>query len=96
MCLAAAFGKTRPATNASGLSSHRHGAPNQTIQILPRTTNLEAVAAPSGPPPEQDVPIPVPPVTRLFVEQTQVKGRERAERTQLQGHNPSCLPCHTT
>ncbi|GBF90819.1 hypothetical protein Rsub_03673 [Raphidocelis subcapitata] len=44
------------------------------IKILPRTANLEASAAPGGPPPEQDVPLPVPAKTRLYVEQTQ---RER-------------------
>lgn len=40
---------------------------------MPRTANLEALAAPSGPPAEQDVPLPVPAKTRLYVEQTQVR-----------------------
>lgn len=46
------------------------------IKILPRSTDLEAKAQSSGPPPEQDIPLAVPRKTRLFVEQTQ---REREQ-----------------
>jgi hypothetical protein len=52
-------------------------------QILPRTANLEAASAPTGPPPEQDVPLAVPAKTRLYVEQTQVRGRGRVLQWQL-------------
>jgi hypothetical protein len=53
---------------------HPHPSRPLNSQIMPRTANLEAPSAPSGPPPEQDVPLAVPPKTRLYVEQTQ---RER-------------------
>lgn len=50
------------------------------IKMLSRaasTAALEALSAPAGPPPEQDVPLAVPKKTRLYVEQTQ-REREQA------------------
>lgn len=38
---------------------------------MPRTAILEAPSSAGGPPPEQDVPLPVPAKTRLYVEQMQ-------------------------
>lgn len=50
------------------------------IKMLPRSANLEVSRAPSGPPPEQDVPLPVPQKTKLYVEQTQ---RERQQAVDM-------------
>lgn len=51
------------------------------LQILPRTADLEAAAAiTAGPPQEQDIPLDVPKKTRLYVEQTQ---RERQQAVDM-------------
>ena len=42
-----------------------------------RTADIEHFNRISGPPPEQDIPLPVPKKTKLYVEQTQ-RERERA------------------
>lgn len=47
------------------------------VRILPRNTKFNSEAA-SGPPPEQDIPLPVPKKTQLYVEQTQ---REHKQAT---------------
>ncbi|GMH36088.1 hypothetical protein BSKO_03956 [Bryopsis sp. KO-2023] len=39
------------------------------IKILPRSANLEASSAFTGPPPEQDIPLKIPKKTKLYVEQ---------------------------
>ena len=51
-----------------------HGKGALTIKIWRRTADIESMHPISGPPPEQDVPLPVPKKTKLYVEQTQ---RER-------------------
>jgi Bardet-Biedl syndrome 1 protein len=47
------------------------------IKILDRRANLGVSTAAAGPPAEQDIPLPVPKKTRLYVEQTQ-REREQA------------------
>ena len=51
-----------------------HGQGSLTIKIWRRLLDVDAMTADSGPPPEQDIPLPVPKKTKLYVEQTQ---RER-------------------
>lgn len=54
---------------------HSQGA--LTIKMWKRTADIEHFNRISGPPPEQDIPLPVPKKTKLYVEQTQ-RERERA------------------
>jgi len=54
------------------VTASRSGA--LTFKMTKRTATFKAPETPSGPPPEQDIPLAVPKKTRLYVEQTQ---RER-------------------
>mmetsp|Transcript_36995 Transcript_36995/g.44743 ORF Transcript_36995/g.44743 Transcript_36995/m.44743 type:complete len:613 (+) Transcript_36995:397-2235(+) len=54
-----------------------HSSGSLTFKILPRHANLEVSSNPTGPPPEQDIPLNVPKKTKLYVEQTQ-REREQA------------------
>lgn len=45
-----------------------------TFKMTKRTATFKAIEGAAGPPPEQDIPLPVPKKTKLYVEQTQ---RER-------------------
>eukprot|EP01038_Epipyxis_sp_PR26KG_P009508 gene9508-12808_t len=54
-----------------------HGQGAMTIKILKRTADVEGLSVATGPPPEQDIPLPVPKKTKLYVEQTQ-REREKA------------------
>jgi len=56
-----------------------HGKGALTIKIWKRTNKLELLKAESGPPAEQDVAIPVPKKTRLYVEQLQREKEQGAE-----------------
>jgi Bardet-Biedl syndrome 1 protein len=51
-----------------------HGQGALTVKIWKRAVDAEAMSGSNGPPPEQDIPLPVPKKTKLYVEQTQ---RER-------------------
>lgn len=51
-----------------------HGNGALTVKIWKRTVDAESMGGTNGPPPEQDIPLPVPKKTKLYVEQTQ---RER-------------------
>lgn len=51
-----------------------------TIKMLHRTVDLGASGGNPGPPPEQDIPLPIPKKTRLYVEQTQ---RERDQAVDM-------------
>ena len=42
------------------------------VKILPRTAKLDGIAAKTGPPPEQDIPLDIPKRTALYVEQVSV------------------------
>ncbi|KAK3242964.1 Bardet-Biedl syndrome 1 protein [Cymbomonas tetramitiformis] len=57
------------------IMTHKSGT--LSIKILPRHANLEVSSNPTGPPPEQDIPLNVPKKTKLYVEQTQ-REREQA------------------
>lgn len=59
------------------VSVHDSGALR--VRILPRRASLEP-SDKGGPPPEQDIPLPIPKKTRLYVDQTR---RERDEATQM-------------
>lgn len=50
------------------------------VKSLSRRAKLDEKAAISGPPPEQDQPLPVPKKTKLYVESTQ---REREQATEM-------------
>lgn len=54
-----------------------HGPGALTIKMWRRTAEIENLNFTTGPPPEQDVPLPVPKKTKLYVEQTQ-REREKA------------------
>lgn len=53
----------------------QHGA--LTVKMWRRAADVDAISAHTGPPPEQDIPLPVPKKTKLYVEQTQ-REREKA------------------
>lgn len=57
-----------------------HGQGYLTIKMWKRNADIENVNLMSGPPPEQDIPLPVPKKTKLYVEQTQ---RERDNAPQM-------------
>jgi Bardet-Biedl syndrome 1 protein len=54
---------------------HSQGA--LTIKMWKRTADADSINSSGGPPPEQDIPLPVPKKTKLYVEQTQ-REREKA------------------
>jgi Bardet-Biedl syndrome 1 protein len=54
-----------------------HGMGSLTIKIWKRLAEVENLSFNVGPPPEQDIPLPVPKKTKLYVEQTQ-REREKA------------------
>ena len=54
-----------------------HGQGALTIKMWRRTADADAINSSGGPPPEQDIPLPVPKKTKLYVEQTQ-REREKA------------------
>ena len=56
-----------------------HGKGALTIKIWKRTNKVDLLKADSGPPREQDVPIPVPKKTRLYVEQLQREKEQGAD-----------------
>ena len=64
------YGREDNTLIASGESGTVH------IYVLARLAKLHLQAEGAGPPPEQDIPLPVPKKTRLYVEQTQ---REREQ-----------------
>lgn len=49
-----------------------HGKGSLSIKIWRRSADVDSMKGASGPPPEQDIPLPVPKKTKLYVEQTQV------------------------
>lgn len=57
-----------------------HGKGALTIKILKRLAEIDSKGVVSGPPPEQDIPLPIPKKTKLFVEQTQ---REREQASDM-------------
>ena len=56
-----------------------HGQGSLTIKIWRRQVDVDAMTADAGPPPEQDIPLPVPKKTKLYVEQTQRERDNAAE-----------------
>lgn len=56
-----------------------HGKGALTIKIWKRTNKIDHMNAAVGPPPEQDIPIPVPKKTKLYVEQLQREKEQGAE-----------------
>lgn len=54
-----------------------HGQGAITIKMWRRTAEIDNLNIVAGPPPEQDIPLPVPKKTKLYVEQTQ-REREKA------------------
>lgn len=54
-----------------------HGKGSLTIKMWRRTADVDSSSNVAGPPPEQDIPLPVPKKTKLYVEQTQ-REREQA------------------
>lgn len=54
-----------------------HGRGSLTVKMWRRMADVENVNLAAGPPPEQDIPLPVPKKTKLYVEQTQ-REREQA------------------
>jgi Bardet-Biedl syndrome 1 protein len=50
-----------------------HGPGALSIKMWRRTAEIDSLNFTAGPPPEQDVPLPVPKKTKLYVEQTQVE-----------------------
>lgn len=57
-----------------------HGRGSLTIKIWKRTNKIESLKPAAGPPPEQDLPIPVPKKTKLYVEQLQ---REKDQGSEI-------------
>ncbi|RYG50929.1 hypothetical protein EON67_04375 [archaeon] len=51
-----------------------------TFKMAKRTASFKATDVPSGPPPEQDIPIPVPKKTKLYLDQMQ---RERDQAREM-------------
>jgi Bardet-Biedl syndrome 1 protein len=66
-----------------------HGKGSLTIKIWKRTADIEAMKPPSGPPPEQDIPLPVPKKTKVYVEQTQ-REREQGPSIHRAFHKDLC------
>ena len=56
-----------------------HGQGSLSIKIWRRQVDVDAMTADAGPPPEQDIPLPVPKKTKLYVEQTQRERDNAAE-----------------
>ena len=54
-----------------------HGQGALTIKMWRRAADADSINNTAGPPPEQDIPLPVPKKTKLYVEQTQ-REREKA------------------
>lgn len=54
-----------------------HGPGSITIKIWRRAADIDSMNFTAGPPPEQDIPLPVPKKTKLYIEQTQ-REREKA------------------
>lgn len=49
------------------------------IKMLPRMANLEASSSMSGPPPEQEMPLPIPKKTKLYIDQAQREVEQAGE-----------------
>lgn len=57
-----------------------HGNGALTIKMWRRTAEIDSLSFSAGPPPEQDIPLPVPKKTKLYVEQT---AREREKGSEI-------------
>ena len=51
-----------------------HGRGSLTIKIWRRNAAIDSLGSATGPPPEQDIPLPIPKKTKLYLEQVRLMG----------------------
>uniref|UniRef100_A0A7S0XEZ2 Bardet-Biedl syndrome 1 N-terminal domain-containing protein n=1 Tax=Chromulina nebulosa TaxID=96789 RepID=A0A7S0XEZ2_9STRA len=66
-----------------------HGRGSITVKIWKRSADIDNFNPPSGPPPEQDIPLPIPKKTKLYVDQTQ-RERDQAPSMHRAFHKDLC------